>query len=175
MKCIACGETMTKKEFENRGTYANRGEYDGKPIHEDCETDDVSEPIASIVHFLDGYKYQASIGEYCVQAFDGDDDLVREISDGISYHKTDGWRGYYDGETPVGFVKMLDTWFCGFDGHNLNDDDYSSQLQKKFNDDEIPPVELILVFYRTSNAFSMCLNVYVRPKDKVKLIKWLTV
>lgn len=171
MKCVACEEKFDLDK--DGGLIISKGEHEGDYLCENCYQDD-SDPVATIVYFDSEGKKEIRKYDYHDDSFNDELPAYVELYlNSIKYHATDGWRGYYEGKAPAGFELIKDTWFCSLDGHNM--DDFMFKIEGILKSDEIPPVELIISFTRTSNVFSTGLDVYVRQGDKNILLEWLGV
>ena len=112
-KCISCDEKINIDVDDYNYT------EDNDLLCEGCFSDDLNNPIATIIN-KDGVKHYKS--EYNFINDNGDFGLdtcfngIAEYVESIKYHKTDGWRGYYEGITPKGYKRVKNQWFCGFDG-----------------------------------------------------------
>ena len=170
MKCAICGEKIEGEEDQDNSMFCNRSGYDGKSAHEACYNDDQNEPEATIKHYIDGEIETSFIFGYSYFN-ENDRDVINELEQNLQWIQTDGWRGHFEINAPSGFVEVVDSWFCGMDGHNLNKENYTEQLQTKVDNGDLPPFEMIIVFTRTSNVFATGINVYVQNKDQ--FIDWI--
>ena len=146
VKCVSCEEETEGGEY-----WATRGEYEQYPLCENCEGDDLSEPIATAKRGDDTYL----CGTY-VDSVYGEDDAIQEYFDSIRWHSTDAWRGYYMGSAPTDYKQMMNSWFCPMDGTNLDEEFY-----QKYEDGEFDGLDFFIAFPRTSNVFSSGIEVYV--------------
>ena len=93
--------------------------------------------------------------------------------DGFTYHRTDGWRGYWEPEISKGFIEVASGWAT--DSHD------DVPWKHKFNDlvDNIHtgelscPYKIIFVFGLTSNVFSTSTDVLVKESELEKFTTWL--
>ena len=89
----------------------------------------------------------------------------------LNYIKTDAWRGYNKGEAPSGYISLESRWFCGFDGHNVND------LMWKFHQildnckDILEYYDYFYAILPTSNVFSQRFELYIRKNQKEEFLK----
>ena len=164
MKCFNC-ET---KIDENNCYSIEWGENEGKTICENCYSD--SEQVGSIVAYLNGEKYNITVTDFTVFSDDIIPEIIQDLVNTIKWKSTDGWRGFYECTEPTNYEHVVDTWFCGFDGHNLDDNGFL--LEKKLDSEDIPEFDLIVLFLRTSNVFSTGLDVYTKA-DQKEYLDWL--
>lgn len=93
--------------------------------------------------------------------------------DGFTYHRTDGWRGYWEAKVSKGFIDVASGWSTG------RHDDVS--WKHKFNDliTDIQggklscPYKIVFVFGLTSNVFSVSTDVLIKETDIEKFTTWL--
>lgn len=167
IKCLACENTLRLDESYP----CNRAEYKGKRLCENCFNDDKNDPIGTVIECLKGERNTVKVGEYC---YHGDivspeaKDLIRSIA----WHSSDAWRGYYEGKAPEGWEEVVDTWFCGMDGTNVEGD--LEKFHEKWEDkNETPRFPMLVVFLRTSNVFSTGATIYVPKVHKNDFIAWM--
>ena len=162
-KCISCDEKINIDVDDYNYT------EDNDLLCEGCFSDDLNNPIATIIN-MDGVKHYKS--EYNFINDNGDFGLdtcfngIAEYVESIKYHKTDGWRGYYEGITPKGYKRVKNQWFCGFDGYNM--DSFMDNLNEILENDidYISCFNFFVSVLRTTNVFSQCLEVYVKDNEK---------
>ena len=166
-KCICCEEKIDQDcDYYN---YTSEDEL----LCEDCYSDDLNNPIATIIdnqgmkHYKSEYNFMNQEGDFGLDIEHG----ISEYADSIKYHKTDGWRGYYEGITPKGYKQVKNKWFCGFDGHNM--DKFMENLNTIIEDEKeyLECFDFFISILRTTNVFSQCLEVYVRENQKDEFIK----
>ena len=166
-KCISCDEKINIDVDDYNYT------EDNDLLCEGCFSDDLNNPIATIIN-KDGVKHYKS--EYNFINDNGDFGLdtcfngIAEYVESIKYHKTDGWRGYYEGITPKGYKRVKNQWFCGFDGYNM--DSFMDNLNEILENDidYISCFNFFVSVLRTTNVFSQCLEVYVKENQKEEFI-----
>lgn len=155
--CVSCENPI--EDLDN-AYQVERGSDKGKQICESCYSDDSSDAIATVVSCEHGKRNTHYLGSYTISAEGFLDEIVQEYSDSLEWKATDGWRGYFEGKTPNGWIKVLDTWFCGFDGTNVEG------LTERFHElwqeqNETPDFPMLVSFLRTSNVFSTGLDIYI--------------
>ena len=162
-KCISCEEKINVDV-----DYYNHTQ-DNDLLCEDCFSDDLDNPIATIInkdgmkHYKSEYNFMNEHGDFGLDTcFNG----ISEYVESIKYHKTDGWRGYYEGITPKGYKRVKNKWFCGFDGTNM--DDFMEKLHNIMTDEKeyLQCYNYFVSILRTTNVFSQCLEVYVKDNEK---------
>jgi len=165
-KCAGCEKFF---DFTSDGWFADRGEYIDKPICQECWHNDDPD-IATIVEY-DGDKNEISLGNYTLM---GDTDnislAVEDLANSIKWVKSDGWRGHYTGDTPKGYVRVVDAWFS-LDGIHGDSEGLIDRLEYSLSAGDYPPFPVIVASLRTSNCMSRGLDVYVQDKDQ--LLKWM--
>ena len=166
-KCLACEETITKVEKENWDAVEAKDGW----IHQGCRDDDLAEPAVQAFYSEGGEDIIGVKGSYCTDIYDYAPEL-EEYLDSVNWKSSDGWHGCYEGKAPQGWENVIDTWFCGFDGHNI--EGLTEKFHEKWSENkERPEFPLIVAFPRTSNLFSTGLEVYV-PTDNVEdFTAWL--
>jgi len=93
--------------------------------------------------------------------------------DGFTYHRTDGWRGYWQPEISKGFIDVASGWATdSYDDvpwkHKFNalvDNIQSGELSC--------PYKIVFVFGLTSNVFSTSTDVLVKESELEKFTTWL--
>jgi len=170
-KCTSCEKFFDAESF---GMSADRGENEGKIICDECFSQDGEEPIANVVYCKDEEREDCTVGENTIQT--ENDESVRpelwEYARSIIWKSDGGYRGFYEGKTPEGWKKMIDSWFCGFDGHNI--EGVLAKFQKSFDSDKkTPDFDMIVSFPRTSNCFSTGIEVFVPEVNKKDFYKWI--
>ena len=166
-KCISCDEKINIDVDDYNYT------EDNDLLCEGCFSDDLNNPIATIIN-KDGVKHYKS--EYNFINDNGDFGLdtcfngIAEYVESIKYHKTDGWRGYYEGISPKGYKRVKNQWVCGFDGYNM--DSFMDNLNEILENDidYISCFNFFVSVLRTTNVFSQCLEVYVKENQKEEFI-----
>ena len=167
IKCTEC-EDMFNEDYV---MYTS----DGDVICEGCEEGDLSQPKATIL-YSDGL-YDSDIQKfYCYELMGCRDEhfedydlpqCVEEYHDELKWKNTGGYRGHYQGKTPEGYTKLKDTWFCGMDGHNM--DELMSFIHECVENNQLwskfANVELFIAFPLTSNVFSTGFELYVKDSD----------
>jgi len=167
VKCRCCGR------FVNTDTdgywYATRGDLKDKPICDSCWYDDLAEPEAIVIFCEEGERQKVRVGSFSAEHEDGDEfdvnarDWGADYIRSLAWHRTDPWRGYFDGQTPQEWTRVISDW-CGIDGYNLVGD--LALFQKRWNDGDTPDFPAIVSFPRGSNVCSIIIDVMV-PTDKV--------
>jgi hypothetical protein len=93
--------------------------------------------------------------------------------EGFKYHRTDGWRGYWDTEIQKGYIPLASGWSTG----KWSDVAYKHTFND-FVDDILDgtiecPYELIFSFALTSNVFSVSSDVIIKESDLDSFTEWL--
>tara|TARA_R100001129_G_C5322893_1_gene248012 strand:+ start:67 stop:600 length:534 start_codon:yes stop_codon:yes gene_type:complete len=161
-RCLDC-ERRIDIDIED-AHYVN----DSECLCEDCYYDD--EVIATMV--IGDEKYYKT--SYRLFNKYGDDDVpevIKNYANSVKYHSTNGWRGYYEGEIPSGYNLVKSKWFCGMDGHNM--DDFMLNLNDILdnNPERLSGFDYFVVVLPTTNVFSQNLEVYVNNSQKDKFIE----
>lgn len=148
-KCEVCGKQVSVEELHELRDLNSETSY--KNICEECEQgvkdDDLREPNATV--FYDGDETPHPIGNY------------EDTTDGdfaVSWHRTDGWRGYYD-------VKPSDKWVAVHTDCILAYSEDAGELEK-FDEEfketlKAKGIRYARVFSRTSNLFSQGYDFFV--------------
>ena len=172
--CPSCGEPIDDPDSAICITHDDyiiprKDEYDGMLMHESCFSDDLAEPIGSIEYITPNEKITVEVTPiflYC----DGFSELPTEIqntilkiAESIKWHSTDPWRGYYDFDTPAGWIRTDSDWVPPFGGDSVGD----AQIEKYNNaaDKAEKTDEYIAVYLRTSNIFSTCYDFLVKEES----------
>jgi hypothetical protein len=124
-------------------------------VCEACISDDRLEPVA-IVRDLTYENMPRSIGLYHNDT-DGDFEY--------NYHKTDGWRGYYELESEH-FIKIIDDCILSMSNDANNLKKFEDKMVELCQDNDI---ELRRVTTRTSNCCSSGYDLFVPKTDMPKL------
>tara|TARA_Y100000310_G_scaffold223133_1_gene224954 strand:- start:222 stop:731 length:510 start_codon:yes stop_codon:yes gene_type:complete len=160
MKCISCEEKI-KEDYYN---YTSTGEV----LCEGCYSDDLNDPIATVIDNQGGKHYKTNYNTFDEYGENyGIPDKISEYLESVNYTRSDGWRGFYTGQAPKGYETVKNTWFCGFDGANM--DNLMSNLNEIIEKDTeyLSNFDYFLSILRTSNLFSSGFELYVK-KDQVK-------
>lgn len=170
-KCISCENFF---DFESFGFTVERGDDEGRAICDSCYSDDGSDPLGTLVLVKpDGDKYEAWLGSYALHGDTWGAEVLEEYAETIVWTSSDAWRGHYDGKAPRGWTRVIDSWFCGFDGHNMNDDMWTLERRLKDNEWDGLPCDILFGFLRTSNVFSTGLEVYIPSSHEEAFKEWL--
>lgn len=165
-ECDCCGEEETGHPY-----YGELGEQEENPLCETCYYQDTAEPAAIVIDCPgDDDRFKLRVGSYRIEWDDGewvdpnDPDPVIQLAKSIRWVSTDPWRGYYDFGDLDGFYRAIDTWFCGFDGTNV-DGDLALFHQRWDVDKDNPPFQIVVAFPRGSNVMTSIITVWV-PLDR---------
>jgi hypothetical protein len=147
--CVSCDEAIK----DNEGYETN----EAKPICCSCYDQDRTEPCATVI-YSDDPDEPKTIGAYHNET-EGDFEAV--------YHRTDGWRGYYD-------IKCSDAWeqahsdcILGMSEDEKELKNFDDYLKELLDDREIRWARVIS---RTSNLFSQGYDFFVE-KGKLEEIE----
>lgn len=140
-KCVCCEEKFNIDDM--------RCTFDNEDICESCLSSDECEPVATIHHLMSNYEddYQR-IGRYFNET---DGDFT------VSYHSTDGWRGYYNVHSDT-YTKVHDDCALAYseDERNLKQfDEFLTDLAIKHK------IGIVRAVSRTSNLFSSSVDYFV--------------
>jgi hypothetical protein len=184
--CHGCGERAWREPedawYDDKylGRYIDAYDDDGKPICNWCTESDRSYPNAVVV-FGPGHAPESiMIGDYLVENTSGfavDEQLIFQIFGRPVYHKTDGWRGYYEFVVPPGMTSIADGWYTGWAtaddpavSHKL--DIYALQEALGEHGDKLP-CEVYVLVTTTSNVFSQGMDIVVADADVEAFVGWL--
>lgn len=171
-----CSQCETAIDTDNDMFYYS--EIEGQHYCESCHDSDLqygSTVLLAGPHFpsdSDG-PVRIIVGEAFVEDKYGED--WGDLTFTRTYHRTDGWRGYWDTKID-GWTETMAGWTTG-----SWDDDPTSQRKATFNEWAeamyegriTPPVNVAIVADPTSNVFSTGIGVLV-PEDKVEeFIAWI--
>jgi len=109
-----------------------------------------------------------------VFAQDLEDDVIRIINEikailaTYSFKHVDPWRGYYEGKSAGGFIKVVEGWI------GLGSSDPAVEKLAKVHklEEEPPCTPILFVFPRSSNVCVTYFDVYVRKSDVEKFKNW---
>jgi hypothetical protein len=170
-KCTCCGEPF---DYENLGFTAEIGDDAGKPVCENCWSDDGSDPVATIIWNSQGDRDEFWLGNYSLHG-EWDESMrpeVWEYARLVNWQGSGGYRGSYQGKAIAGWVNVIDDWFGTIDGANVEDD--LAKFHKKWQEQkETPEFDMIVAFPRTSNVCACGIEVYVREADVDQFKNWL--
>jgi len=195
-RCKICGLTVAQiyREYGERGLLDARFIDDGDDFITaidkskagwycyPCLEYDLVEPKATVTLYSAQQDYHFIIGEYLVEE-QGDEQLsgelfeqvIRPYAQQLIWHSTDPWRGYYGANFNTTWTKVIDSWFCPLDGHNIGDNDLGKFHELYETQKVIPDCNLLVAFPRTSNVFACGIEVYV-PNAFIDTFKqWLGV
>ena len=160
--CVSCEEKI-EEDYMN---YTS----DCEPLCEGCYSDDLNTPKATILgsagkYYICHYNSMDEYGDYDLP------DHIQEYSNKMKYTRTDGWRGYNEGEAPKGYKSLKNTWFCGFDGHNM--DDLMTNLNEIVGKDDeyLSGFDYFIAFLTTSNVFSTGFELYIKDKQAEEFVE----
>jgi hypothetical protein len=154
--CVGCDEFISAKDIKRYGEYEDN---EGKAVCYSCYESDITEPCATVFYSDDpdepctiGYYHNNTEGDFQVK-----------------YHRTDGWRGYYD-------IIPSDAWELAHSDCILAGSDdaeelkhFDEYLREIFEDRNIRWARVIS---RTSNVFSQGYDFFVTKgkMEEVELI-----
>lgn len=160
LTCEACEEEVTYND-------CHPGQ-DGTPYHDECWAQEFD--YASTVWIIDGphepYKVLAcSHGIYDAQYLE---DYSGALQITRTYHRTDGWRGYY--ETRISGLQEVDSgWTTGDWGDAISNSkrDFNTWATDLIEGNTFLPEGLIVVlaFDPTSNVFSTACGVFTNDEE----------
>ena len=166
-KCSQCETELNENDFV---AYDQKGE----PVCESCENS--SWEYANTVVTVHGNE--KNVYDWCETfGFRNRESYEEENPNGVEafkYHRTDGWRGYWDAEIAHGYEAIASGWSTG---------DYSDvpwkkawhELTEAISEGEAePPVEVIFALALTSNVFSMSTDIILRTCDKQRFTEWVS-
>ena len=167
MECISCNEIINKDD-EYQYSYKQDKKYNDA-ICISCYESDLDYPI-TIINNKDEKSY---IGDYVIidDFLEGNGGFLEDYAKTINYIRTDGWRGYNQGEAPSGYISVESRWFSGFDGKNFSD------LMWKFHQildnckDILEYYDYFYAILPTSNVFSQNFELYIRKNQKEEFLK----
>jgi hypothetical protein len=164
--CSSCGNEITENDF----VAINLA---GESLCESCESsawEYTNKVLVAHEGELTSYEWCSDFGfrdlEYYEQS---DPDGV----DGFTYHRIDGWRGYWEPEISKGFIDVASGWSTGrYDDvswkHKFND------LMSDIQQGELScPCKIVFVFGLTSNVFSASTDVLIKETELEKFTNWL--
>lgn len=141
VKCVSCENKFLKEDMTST--------FDNDPICESCLSDDQLEPAAWVFHILNqDEEFSMRIGRYFNET---DGDFT------VSWHNSDGWRGYYEVVSEK-YTKIHDDCALSYseDEQNLKQfDEILTELARKHK------IGIVRVVTRTSNLFSMGVDYFV--------------
>jgi hypothetical protein len=171
--CVSCEKQLDLDE--DPCYFVAFGEQKDEPVCEGCYCDDIATPNAVVVRVTEGNRESWRVGSYNIESsedgegfFDwgpvDDKDPLTVYMLGLDWHRTDAWRGYFEGTVPEGWTRVINDW-VGMDGYNLRDDLelFHDHWQTK---QETPAFDMIVGFPRGSNVCVQNIEVLV-PSDKV--------
>jgi hypothetical protein len=190
-ECIVCGESIDGMDYAEDHDYVMGDEHatyrriDDGPTGPMClycreDFDSYSDTLVVTLPYGSKAKYEYKGGimfDHSIYTRDfvepgdlplGVFDAAVEIMGGQHWVSTDGWRGY--SETPGkggDFVRVKNSWHS-----TMERTDVSDLINDLSNGDAGIDFPVIVVYARTSNVFSMGIEVYA-PKDHVEDIKEL--
>jgi hypothetical protein len=187
--CTSCDKRHRVYFDRDEYEYANIGTHEGRLMCGEARNYD-REYATPVCHIKDGDRYSYHSGHDLLENDEGLDmsqmpKALVEYCRTLHYVRTDGWRGYHAGRAPQGWVSAIDTWFCPQDGHNLDGPaDLFQKAWAKAADDRwnewdmgeaFKDLEMIVGFPRTSNVFSVGLEVYIRDNDEQRSLfaRWI--
>lgn len=148
-KCASCGEYIVNAE--NTAMVGEEGTQGyGETVCENCYFQD--EPVAWVM-------------------YNGDKENPQEIShyknstEGeftVSYHSTDGWRGYYEVETDK-YINLFSDTFLSMHSSEQMLADILTELFKELKERNI---EFVFTQCRSSNVFSNPFDVWIEKEQK---------
>lgn len=161
--CPECGERIGPDD----PTFVDD---DRRLLCESCREQDEENAATVTVTGPDGPTLYR-LGNFARYA-DDDTDLRGLPSGTRTYHRTDGWRGYWT-TTLTGFEVLADDWTTGWpDETTQRKADLNNLLESMFHGTERPPVLVAFTMDPTSNAFSTSLTIHVRPDDRQAAAEW---
>jgi hypothetical protein len=164
--CNGCGKELDENDFVAIN-------LEGESLCESCESsawDYTNKVMIAHEGEVTNFEWCSDFGFRDTQYYEQCDPAG---VDGFKYHRTDGWRGYWEPIVSKGFVDIASGWATG---------DYSDVPWKhKFNAliDEIQsgelscPYKMVFVFGLTSNVFSMSTDVLVKEAELERFTNWL--
>ena len=143
-KCVGCDEEIKDGE-------GMRG-LEGEPVCETCYYE--SEPCATVYysrnddepHYITDYR----------------DDTEGDFT--VKYHRTDGWRGYYEVESE-NWVNVHEDCILAYSTDAAELQTFQDALMEQMDG---VGIEYARVFSRTSNVFSSGFDFFVRKQDAEK-------
>jgi len=160
-KCDCCLEYKDKDEL--RTLTDINGEIQYENICENCEdsvtSDDRNEPVATVIYGNDDYPH--TIGYY-------HDDTEGDFK--AVYHRTDGWRGYYDIECSDDWEAVHSDCILSYSHDSENLKRFDELFRKAL---DTMGIKYARVFSRTSNIFSQGYDFFVEKgmADKVEALR----
>ena len=140
--------------------------YEGDPLCEGCDCDDLSNAITVILPDEDCVCYKGSYTRHTDMAWNTDvgEDVVNEFMDNVGWKSSDAWRGHYEGKAPDGYTEMIGGWICGFDGAGTEEvRDFHEAWEN--DKDLFTGLRMFVAVMPSSNVFSTIVEVYVHDKD----------
>lgn len=90
-----------------------------------------------------------------------------------TYHRTDGWRGYYTTALD-GFEVLADGWTTGWPDETVQRKVALNDLMEAVSSGTLrPPARLAITADPTTNVFSTGLTVHCQPADRAAIEAWL--
>lgn len=130
-------------------------------VCESCESGDRCEPIAWVNNITDtDDESPLTIGNYF-------NDTDNEFT--VSYHSTDGWRGYYEALSDT-YTKVHDDCALSYSENEAKLKSFDDYIKDIANDHNL---RIKRVCTRTSNLFSMGVDYFVHKHDLHKFNKLL--
>ncbi len=160
IECAGCGESIEEDEY--------RPSQNGDDLyHDECWFSEFD--YASTVWIIQGEEPQKVLvcshgtydGEY-LEDYDGALTISR------AYHRTDGWRGYYETRLE-GFEEVEAGWTTGNwgDAISASKQDFNTWAQSLIEGKATLPegLTVVLAFDPTSNVFSTAAGVFTNDAD----------
>jgi len=165
-ECASCGAEITENDFV---AYT----LDGVEYCESCEQNSW-EYANTIITIENGqitkYLWSSPFGFRDVKYWDAESPNGVE---GFTYHRTDGWRGYWDVDIKNGYVSLASGWstdrWSDVDYKHIFNDFVDDILEGKTN----CPFELIFSFALTSNVFSTSSDIIIKESQLDSFTEWL--
>lgn len=163
MECISCNDKINIDVDDYQYT------RDDEIICEGCYESDLDYPIT----IINNKNEKSYIGDYTIfnDFIEGNHDFLDDYAETINYIKTDGWRGYNKGKAPSGYISVESRWFCGFDGHNMNDFMFKFHQIIENCSDILECFDYFYAILPTSNVFSQNFELYIRKNQKEEFLK----
>lgn len=185
-KCGSCEDyaidvlrQYDENAIEDAGYYS-KGEKDGKFICFPCRESADSYPMGAVILYdpEEGTVTKYTVGEYEDLRWSGPEGLTSdelelsgdefELDDceespiQFGYHRSDGWRGYYEPIIPEGWRKMHSDCILAHSEDARALEDFDTEIKPLLWD---AGVKFALCFGRTSNVFSTGYDVLAEATD----------
>lgn len=144
-KCVSCDTEILEES-------AYHSDTDGSPVCETCYQE--ADPIATVMRNGDRNDVE-HITEYC-----------NNTPFTIGYHRSDGWRGYYEVTKSADWVNVHDDCYLSMSEDSEDLESFYNKFKDYCSDNDI---DFYTVSCRSSNLFSSGFDLFVKTENVAEI------